>query len=373
MPTDAHYLDLAARVALRAQGDVEPNPLVGAVIVRNDRIVGLGHHRRFGGPHAETEALEDCRRRGESARGATVYVTLEPCNHVGKQPACAPALVEAGVDRVVIARADPNPNAAGGAQTLRDAGIRVEFTGASRAAWSLAAPFAKRVTTGLPWVIAKWAQTIDGRVATRTGESQWISCEASRRRVHRLRARVDAVLTGMGTVRADNPRLTARGVARVRRVARRIVIDPRAELPLDAALVQTAGEAPVTLVYDAALMTERPAALAALASRGVELFPASAIDGRLDLREVLRSLAATHDLTNVLVEAGPRLLGSLLGADLIDEAQVYVAPLLLADEHATPAATGQTAPSLADARRFTLFAQRRSGSDALLVFRRQGA
>jgi diaminohydroxyphosphoribosylaminopyrimidine deaminase/5-amino-6-(5-phosphoribosylamino)uracil reductase len=221
-------------------------------------------------------------------------------------------------------------------------------------------------------VIAKWAQTIDWRVATRTGESQWISCEASRRRVHRLRARVDAVVTGMGTVRADNPRLTARGVARVRRVARRVVIDPRAELPLDAALLQTAGEAPVTLVYDAALINERAGALAALASRGVELLPAPSAGGRLDLREVLRTLGAAHNMTNVLVEAGPGLLGSMLGADLIDEAQVYIAPLLLGDEQAVPAARGANAPSLADGRRFALFAQRRSGSDALLVFRRHG-
>lgn len=371
MATDKHYLDLAARLALRGQGDVEPNPIVGAVLVRNDRIVGMGHHRRFGGPHAEAEALEDCRRRSESAGGATMYVTLEPCNHAGKQPPCSLALIQAGVARVVIARADPNPDAQGGAETLRGAGIAVEFSGASPLAASLAGPFVKRTTTGLPWVIAKWAQTIDGRIATRTGESQWISGPTSRRRVHRLRARVDAVLSAIGTVRTDNPRLTARGVPRVRRIARRIIIDPRAELPLDSALVQTISDAPLTVVFDQSVVQSRAEALAALASRGVELLPAPSADGRLDLRRTLAHLAAAHHITNILVEAGPRLLGSLLAADLVDEAHVYIAPLLLADEQAIPAACGTAAPSLSDGRRFLLLANRRVGEDAFLVFGRR--
>jgi diaminohydroxyphosphoribosylaminopyrimidine deaminase / 5-amino-6-(5-phosphoribosylamino)uracil reductase len=369
MPTDKHYLDRAARLALRAAGNVEPNPLVGALIVRNDRVIGMGHHRKFGGPHAEVEALNDCRQRGETPHGATVYVTLEPCNHVGKQPACTGALIAAGVSRVVIARHDPNPTAAGGAAALQSAGIEVEFTGASPLATSVASSFAKRVTTGLPWVIAKWAQTIDGRIGTRTGESKWISCEASRRRVHRLRARMDAILTGIGTVRADDPRLTARGVSRIRRTPRRIVIDPRAETPLSSALVATLPEAPLTIVFDSSLSAGREKDLAA---RGVELLDAPAPAGVLDVRHALGTLAAKHTLTNVLVEAGPGLLGSLLREDLVDEAHVYIAPLLLADEHGIPVAGGLSAPTLGDAVRFRLCANRRVADDALLIYRRTG-
>jgi diaminohydroxyphosphoribosylaminopyrimidine deaminase / 5-amino-6-(5-phosphoribosylamino)uracil reductase len=367
MPTAKHYLDRAAHLALRAAGDVEPNPLVGAIIVRNDRVIGIGHHRKFGGPHAEAEALEDCRLRRETPEGATVYVTLEPCNHVGKQPPCSRALIDAGVSRVVIARPDPNPIAAGGAGALRGAGVEVQFTDASPLATSLAAPFAARMTTGLPWVIVKWAQTIDGRIGTRTGESKWISCETSRRRVHQLRARVDAVLTGIGTVRADDPRLTARGVSRVRRVARRIVIDPRAETPIASALVGTLSEAPLTIVFDSSVSGGREHALAA---RGVELLDLPAPGGVLDLRHALATLAARHTLTNILVEAGPGLLGSLLRKDLVDEAHVYIAPMLLADDQAIPPAGGLAAPSLADAKRFRLCANRLVGTDALLMYRR---
>jgi diaminohydroxyphosphoribosylaminopyrimidine deaminase/5-amino-6-(5-phosphoribosylamino)uracil reductase len=372
MHDDRRYLDLAARLGVRGQGDVEPNPMVGAVLVRDRRVIGMGHHRRFGGPHAEADALEDCRRRGETPRGATMYVTLEPCNHAGKQPPCSRALVAAGVANVVIARADPNPLASGGAAALREAGINVRFTGASTPAIDLGAPFAKRVTTGLPWVIAKWAQTIDGKVATRTGASQWISCPASRRRVHRLRARVDAVLTGIGTVLADDPRLTPREVGRVRRVARRIIIDPRLELPPSSALVRTLGDAPVTVVYDAALAGKRGEAIGLLGTLGIELLPAPAPAGRFDLRAALHALAARHALSGVLVEAGPRLLGSLLEQDLVDEAHVYLAPKVLGDDGGMSAARGRSVPDLAGARALRLVGHHRVGVDALLVYRRLG-
>ena len=197
-------LDLAARLAMRAAGDVEPNPMVGCVIVRPgegdlaSRIIGRGHHRFFGEEHAEAEALADCCRRGQSPRGATMYVTLEPCNHQGKQPPCTDAIIAAGIGRVVCARRDPNPAAAGGEGKLRAAGIDCEVNDSSVLATRLADPFAKRVTTGLPWVIAKWAQTIDGWIATRTGESKWISGAPSRNKVHRIRARVDAIITAIG-------------------------------------------------------------------------------------------------------------------------------------------------------------------------------
>ena len=369
------WLDLAARLGLRGGGDVEPNPMVGAVLVNDGRLVGCGHHRRFGGPHAEREALDDCSRRGETASGATCYVTLEPCNHHGKQPPCAAALADAGVARVVYARADPDPAAAGGARFLGARGVRCEQSDASPLATGLAAPFAKRIATGLPWVIAKWAQTIDGRIATRTGESKWISGAPARVRVHRLRARVDAVLTGIGTVLADDPMLTARDVSRVRRVARRVVADTDLDIPLTSALVRTAREWPTIVACERSLtlVTFSARKRAAFDQAGVELLSvADHAPGRgLDLRELLTLLARHHGVATVLVESGPGLLGSLFDDDLIDEAVVYVAPMLLGDELARSVAVGRVAASLTQARRFRLCRVKRLGDDVELTYRRE--
>lgn len=370
-------LDLAARVASRGAGLVEPNPMVGAVIARDGRILGIGHHRRFGGPHAEREAIDDCRRRGEDPRGATFYVTLEPCSHWGKQPPCVDAVLEAGLARVVMARRDPSPVSGGGMERLRAAGVRVEVCERSPAATNLSAPFVKRITTGLPWVIAKWAQTIDGRIATRTGESKWISNDRARARVHRLRSRVDAILTGVGTVLADNPMMTARRASgeprKVRRIARRVVADTDLDLPPDTALVRSARDVPVLIACAKELATASITAdrRARLLDAGVEILGVRAGAVGVDLKELLKLLVTRHDATNVLVEAGPGLLGSLLEAGLVDEAVVYVAPMLLGDELARAAATGRVAESLSAGRRFALWRVRRLGDDVELTYRRR--
>ncbi len=366
-------LDLAARCALRAAGDVEPNPMVGCVLVRDGRVIGLGHHQRFGGLHAEAQALADCVRRGNTAAGATAYVTLEPCSHFGKQPPCCDALIRAGVSRVVCARSDPNPVSGGGAAKLAAAGVACEFTPASMLAFRLSDPFCRRMTATLPWVIAKWAQTVDGRIATRARESQWISCEASRREVHRLRARVDCILTGIGTVLADDPRLTARGVARLRRTARRVVIDPRLETPPDSNLLQTLQLAPLSIATTSRAIGARPEYARELVSRGVEVVPLDSVSRgseEVDLRATLTHLASRHDATNVLVEAGPRLLGRLVDQDLADELRVYVGPMILADEAAAPAAAGRSVAALVDSRRYELVRARPLGPDVRLVYRR---
>lgn len=359
-------LDLAARLALRAAGLVEPDPMVGCVLAHEDgqggaRVIGLGHHRAFGSPHAESEAIADARRRAEGTRGATCWCTLEPCNHTGKRPPCSDALIEAGVARVVAASPDTNPIAAGGFERLRSAGVEVDLSDASRAATLISAPFLKRTETGLPWVIAKWAQSVDGRVATRTGASKWISSGPSRRRVHRLRARVDAIMTGVGTVIADDPLLTARG-ARLRRTAARVVVDPTLRISPESRLVRTAREAPVIV------LCAEPAGPGAdrLRAAGVTVLAAPCATGELDLRWTLNWLANERGATNVLVESGPGLLGRMIRQDLIDECRVFIAPLLLGDEQALPAASGAVAPELADGSRFDLFAARRSGPDALL-------
>lgn len=370
-------LNLAARAASRGAGRVEPNPMVGAAIVRDGRVIGLGHHHRFGGPHAEREAIADCRRRGEDPRGATLYVTLEPCSHWGKQPPCVDAVLEAGLAKVVIARRDPNPVSSGGMDKLLAAGVAVELSPASRAATELSIPFVKRTTTGLPWVIAKWAQTIDGRIATRTGESKWISGPRSRARVHRLRSRVDAILTGVGTVLADDPLMTARRAGgtprKVRRVARRVVADTDLDLPLDTALVRSARDVPVLLACAKELATADITAerRARLEAAGVQIAGVKAGAIGVDLEELLRLLVSRFEATNVLVEAGPGLLGSLLEADLVDEAIVYVAPTLLGDELARAVATGRVAESLTAARRFSLWSARRLGDDVELTYRRR--
>ena len=337
--TEAEAMASAVRLARRATGRVEPNPRVGCVLLApgppggRRAVLGRGLHRRFGGPHAEAAALADARRRGTLAPGFTAVVTLEPCCHTGKTPPCADALLAAGVGRVVAGEVDPDPRVSGGGLgRLRDAGVAVEVAPTDETRWLLA-PFAKRVTSGLPWVVAKWAQTLDGKIATSTGDSKWISSEASRRRVHRLRARVDAVLTGVGTVLADDARLTARGV-RVYREARRVVLDRSGRLPEDASIFK--GGPPVEVTAD----------------------PPEA---------VLRRLAAAG-CTNVLLEAGPTLTGAFFAAGLVDEVHAYVAPKLLGDPAGLPPAASGPVGRIAEAQALELRVIERIGGDVLLVY-----
>ncbi|MDQ7014694.1 MAG: bifunctional diaminohydroxyphosphoribosylaminopyrimidine deaminase/5-amino-6-(5-phosphoribosylamino)uracil reductase RibD [Planctomycetota bacterium] len=339
MPLRRDYLDLAAGLARRAAGDVEPNPMVGCVLVRDGVVIGFGHHRRYGDLHAEREALADCRRRGNDSRGATAFVTLEPCCHHGKQPPCTDALIEAGVKRVVYARPDPHAASGGGAEVLRRAGIACELCPESPIATRLSDPFVKRVTTGLPWVIAKWAQTAGGCMTTPEGESPWITNRLSLKRVHRLRARVDAIVTGIGTVCADDPLLTARGVRRVRRGALRVVVEGGRTLPSECRLVKSVGSGPVVVVHahsrdsaapDPSLargaLSEPGHSFAPEALMGVDQLCVSGNGNRVDLAGMLRQLVERHDVTNVMLECGPRLLASFFAAGLVDEALVYVAP-----------------------------------------------
>lgn len=364
-------LDLAARLAMRAAGYVEPNPKVGAVIVRDGVVLGMGHHLKYGGLHAEREALADCRRRGNDPRGATVYVTLEPCRHTGKQPPCTDALIQARIARVVCARRDPGRESSGGASVLAAAGIPCELTDASTFATRLSDPFVKRVATGLPWVIAKWAQTIDGKIATRSGESKWITGPLLRRRVHRLRARVDAIVVGAGTVRIDDPSLTARDV-HLRRTARRVIVTTKWDLPINARVLQTASQIPTTLIGPHA--PHRSWQLTAdLAALGVDcLVVPDAAGGApgVDLSAMLKLLVGKYNCTNVLVEGGSSLLGSLFDADLVDQALVHVAPMVLGDHHAMSAASGHEKRGLGQAKRLTLGRVKRLGDELELVYRR---
>jgi diaminohydroxyphosphoribosylaminopyrimidine deaminase/5-amino-6-(5-phosphoribosylamino)uracil reductase len=321
MANEAAMMRRALELAERGRGSVEPNPMVGAVLVRDGAVVGEGWHERFGGPHAEVLAL---RAAGERACGATLYVTLEPCNHFGKTPPCVDAVLAAGVARVVVAMADPYPEVAGaGLARLRDRGVTVETGLLEAEAERLNRPYLTLVRTGRPYVHLKWAMSLDGKSATRTGDSHWISNAKSRALVHTLRGRMDAIVVGSGTVRADDPLLTARPPGP--RVPARVVVSGRPALPEGCQLLRTAAESPVILATTAA--AEIP---------GVEVLP---LPGRPDVTALLAELGRRR-FTNVLVEGGAALAGSFLDAALVDEVHAFVAPLLVGGPHAAVGGAG---------------------------------
>lgn len=319
--------------------------MVGCVMAHGAEIVGEGFHEFFGGPHAEINALSAADQR---AAGATTYVTLEPCCHHGKTPPCTQALVQAGVKRVVVAVEDQFPQVAGrGIAELRAAGIECDIgPRAAEAKWLLA-PYRKLLATGRPWVIAKWAMTLDGKLATRAGDSQWISSEASRAIVHQLRGRVDAIIVGSGTARIDNPLLTARPADRadLKRVATRIVVDSSASLTLNSRLAETAADSPV-LVAAAADADEN--LRTQLAATGIEVYrcPGQTHDARLI---ALLDELGRRRMTNVLVEGGSKLLGAFVDAGSIDEVHVFIAPKLAGGTAALSPVAGAGIERMADA------------------------
>lgn len=319
---DERFLRRAIQLARRGEGHVEPNPMVGCVLVKRGRLIGEGYHRRFGGPHAEIEALRRC---SESPRGATVFVTLEPCCIEGKTPPCTTALVEAGVGRVVAPIVDPNPKVAGrGFATLRKAGITCDVGLLAKPATALIAPFAKVIRRQRPWIILKWAQSLDGKIATNTGDSKWISDEACRAHAHRVRSRLDGIIVGVETAIRDDPMLTCR-IGRARRVATRIVLDSRLRIAPGTQLVRTAPEVP-TWVFTA---RDAPARrIKRLEAAGCVVYRVRKTKAGLSLPEVLDVLGR-RQMTNVLVEGGGAVLGAFHDARLADEYHIYVAPRLI--------------------------------------------
>jgi len=342
------WMKRALELAERGRGAVEPNPLVGAVVVRDGRLVGEGCHQRFGAAHAEINALAAA---GEQARNATLYVTLEPCCHHGKTPPCTDAVVRAGVRRVVAAMQDPYGEVGGrGISLLRAAGIDVEVGVLEPDARRLNAPYLKVLATGRPYVHAKWAMTLDGKICTRSGDSKWISGTKSRGRVHALRGRMDAIIVGIGTVLADDPLLTARPPGP--RVPARIILDSRGRLPAKSRLVQTSSEAPV-LVATLPETSTLP---------GIETVPLPAVAGRPSVGALLDELGRRR-MTNVLVEGGSAILGSFLDAAAIDEVHVFVAPLLVGGTAAKGPVGSQGVDRLADAMRLEDWTIERLGED----------
>lgn len=366
---DRSHLARALDLAERGRGRVSPNPLVGAVIVRDGRVIGEGWHAELGGLHAERAALADCAERGEDPAGATVYVTLEPCAHHGRQPPCATALIEAGVARVVYASDDPSEKASGrGPGMLRDEGIAVEQADGPEAAAARLQiqAFRKHARTGTPLVTLKSAVTLDGRTATAQGDSRWISGDISRELVHRWRAEADAIAVGIGTALADDPLLTARTPAGTDRQPLRVVFDSEARLPLNSALVRSAGDGEAPLLVVCAPSAPGNAA-AALRDVGAEVL---VVDGDSGAR-IGAALAelGRRGITWLLLEGGAGLAGAFLDADAIDELRLFVAPLLLGGAESAPLALGAGVERIADARRALALDCARSGDDLLISAR----
>jgi len=344
---DSQHMRRAMEVARRAKGFAEPNPTVGCVIAVGPEILAEGWTQSFGSDHAEVHALsrvpED--RRSELAN-ATLFVTLEPCCHHGKTPPCTDAILSTALKRVRVALEDPFPEVAGkGIQQLRDAGIDVEVGLQEQEARQLIAPYLKLQREKRPWVIAKWAMTLDGKIATSTGDSQWISGEAAREIVHQIRGRVDGVMVGIGTALADDPLLNARPVGP--RVAARIVVDSRARLPLNSRLVQSANEFPVLLAVGP---EANESSLDTLRSKGVEVFVCDSTNATERVQKLMDELGR-RKMTNILVEGGGELLGSFWDAKLVDEVHVFVAPIVVGGAGAISPVAGEGKHKMSEAFR----------------------
>jgi diaminohydroxyphosphoribosylaminopyrimidine deaminase / 5-amino-6-(5-phosphoribosylamino)uracil reductase len=322
----------ALELAARGIGAVEPNPAAGAVLVDDSlEVIAEGWHQRFGGPHAEIEALA---QSGPRAAGATLFVTLEPCCHVGKTGPCVEAILRAGIRKVVAACGDPNPLVNGkGIAALRAAGVEVEEGLLAEEAQELTGPFRKLVLRRQPWVHAKWAMSLDGKIAAASGDSHWISNESSRALVHKLRGRMDAIIVGSRTAAIDDPLLTSRPSGP--RTPARIVLDSRAQLPIDSQLVRTVGEAPVIVAASEAAFADN---VGRLREMGVEVLtlprspaePSSSEAIGIDVGALLKELGRRH-FTNVLVEGGAKVLGSFFSRRQVDEFHIFVAPKTLGD------------------------------------------
>nr|WP_308936465.1 bifunctional diaminohydroxyphosphoribosylaminopyrimidine deaminase/5-amino-6-(5-phosphoribosylamino)uracil reductase RibD [Geobacter sp. SVR] len=356
---DSRYMQRALKLARKGVGRTAPNPAVGCVIVKDGVIVGEGWHRKAGGPHAEVHALE---MAGRAARGADVYVTLEPCCHTGKTPPCSDALIAAGVRRVVAAMGDPNPQVnGGGLRALAHAGIETACGMLEAEARALNPAFIKQVTTGLPYVIYKCAMTLDGKIASAAGDSRWISCEESRRTVHRLRSRCDAVMVGVDTVIADDPQLTVRHVRG--RSPLRVIVDSTLRTPESARVLSgPLGKGTILATTESNNIIHRR-----YEKSGAAILVCEGHDGKVDLKDMLRRLGQ-QGIQSLLLEGGSRLAGAALEQGLIDECLFFYAPKVVGSDGFSPfALTGIT--GMAQALPFKIVDVRRIASDVVVTAR----
>ncbi len=344
MEADEKYMWLALDLAVQGLGRTSPNPMVGAVIVKDGEIIGTGYHQKAGAPHAEVNALTSA---GERARGATLYVTLEPCSHFGRTPPCTEQIISAGIRKVVVAAVDPNPLMNGkGIEALKNAGIKVKIGVLEEKARKLNEVFFTYITTGLPFVTLKTAMSLDGKTATHKGFSRWISSEKSREYVHRLRNQVDAIMVGIGTILADNPRLNTRipGEEEVKNPVR-VIVDSRGRLPEDSALVKHVEDSPVILAVTELAPPEK---LESLSRLGVEIVRGQSRDNRVRLKELLRVLGE-RQITHLLVEGGSTLNYQLLKEELIDKTLFFIAPKIIGGAGAPTPVGGEGVELMEDA------------------------
>jgi diaminohydroxyphosphoribosylaminopyrimidine deaminase/5-amino-6-(5-phosphoribosylamino)uracil reductase len=360
MTTDEDFMQMALDLARQGEGFTSPNPMVGAVVVRDGRVVGRGYHEKLGGPHAEVNAIEDA---GEAAAGATLYVTLEPCNHAGRTPPCTHRILKAGLRRVVAAMEDPNPEVTGGGnRMLSESGIEVSVGVCEAAARRLNEVYLKYVRTRLPFVIVKSAATLDGRIATRTGDSRWVTGKEARGYVHRLRHAVDGILVGINTVIADDPSLTARLPEGGGRDPVRLILDTHLRIPPAAKVLR------LTSASDTILVTGRGAAAerrSALERPGVRVLPMAEKEGVIDLRSLMERLGGMG-LCSVLIEGGSRVCGAALRARIADKVCFFYAPKILGGDDGTPICSGPSPERMRDAIALHHVRVRQFGADVMI-------
>jgi diaminohydroxyphosphoribosylaminopyrimidine deaminase/5-amino-6-(5-phosphoribosylamino)uracil reductase len=360
-PTDDYgFMRMALDLAGRGAGYVAPNPMVGAVVVRQGQVVGRGYHQAVGGPHAEVHAIDDA---GDRARGATLYVTLEPCNHHGRTPPCTRKILEAGIERVVVAVEDPNPDVAGGGNAcLKDHGVQVVCGVCRDQAARLNESFFKYARTKVPFVVLKMAATLDGRIATRTGDARWVTGPESRGRVHALRHAMDAIMVGVGTVLCDDPELTTR-LEEGRGVdATRIVLDTHLRMPDTARMLQQASAAETWVVCGPGTAADNRKRLT---DQGALVLEAEVADGRIDLSALLRVLGE-RGVTSLLIEGGAQVAAAALKAGIVDKALFFYAPKILGGSDGVPMCGGPGPDKMKDSLPLHRLEVERVGADVLV-------
>ena len=356
------YMEQALSLARLALGQVSPNPAVGAVIVNNGEVVGQGYTQRPGSPHAEVVALKQA---GEHTRGSVIYVTLEPCCHYGRTPPCAEAIIDAGISEVHLAMLDPNPLVSGrGTAELEKKGIRTYVGEHEEEAEQINEAYIKFITTGMPFVTAKFAVSLDGKIATKSGDSKWISSEVARKRVHNLRYTTDAIMVGVNTVLIDDPELTARTCGgkggAVRAQPLRVIVDSKGRTPLTARVLSAPGKTVLVLAR-----SSQPEEKKAFAQVDAELLELPSGEGLVDLEKLLKVLGE-QKITSVLVEGGGILLGSLFDGGLIDKVVAFIAPIIIGGEEAKTAVGGRGVDKVAGALRLERVCMERLGDDMVV-------
>ena len=353
---DEIFMRRALQLAARGLGRVEPNPMVGAVVVSEGEIIGEGYHKKFGGPHAEVNAFE---KTGEASRGATLYVTLEPCNHLGKTPPCTDVVLQAGIRRVVAAAQDPNPKVSGrGFETLQNAGVQVDIGLMEEKARRLNAPYEKWRRTGIPFVTAKWAMTLDGRIASVSKDSKWITSKPARKHAHKIRAQASGILVGIETVLRDDPWLTCRILKG--RNPKRIILDSQARIPTNSRLIQTIDEGEIILVTTGQGPTRQ---IEELEKLGCQVIVVPEVAGRCSLVPLMQELSR-RDVHHILVEGGQKVLSSFFKDRLVDRVMVYLGSKILGD--GVPPIQGLWTTEMMQSFNLKDIAVHRIGSDVLI-------